>query len=100
MRAETLYEIATKLVELGAALTMVGGAGILLYRIKKAPAGVEPLSGKAVQLIAITTGLPLILILGLEERLDTSTIGTLTGFFLGYVLASLQFQPRKPGPPE
>jgi hypothetical protein len=101
MRPETLYVIATKLVEIVAAFAMISGVGVLFFLTKKLPVGAEPLGVHAVQLIVATMALPLILILSLEGKLDSSAIAALTGVSLGYVLSHIgQLLPRKPTPPE
>jgi len=101
MRAETLYVVTTKLVEIIAAFAMIGGLGILFLQTKKLPAGAEPLGVHAVRFVVVTMALPLLLILSLEGKLDSSAIGALTGVSFGYLLSHVgQLLPRKPNPPE
>lgn len=46
------------------------------------------MSGGNIQILAIGSGLPIILILGLERVFEPGTIGALLGGILGYVFSS------------
>ena len=97
-----MYEITIRLIELIAAFAMMSGLGVLFYRVKKLPAETKepvPLGSGTVQLIAVTMAIPLVLILGLEGRLDSSAIGTLLGVFFGYVFSHLGRCEAKSNPP-
>jgi hypothetical protein len=88
--ADTIHVVAVRIVEIIAALTMLSGIGLLFYRIKRQPNEVQKypaLGARTVQFVGVTMALPLILILGLEGKLESSAIAALLGAFFGYVLS-------------
>jgi len=72
------------IVEIIAALCMAGGLyGLYVAIIKHG----TPFGPRALQLLALTFGLPLILILGLEGRIGNEASATLIGVVIGYTLS-------------
>lgn len=99
--ADTIHVIAVRIVEIIAALTMLSGVGFLFYRIKRQPNETRDdhsFDARTVQFVGVTMALPLILILALEGKLESSATAALLGAFFGYVLSRVgRYQPRRNG---
>jgi hypothetical protein len=71
-------------IELGAGATMlIGGIGSLIYAGKR---GIGPGTIKLAGAVMI---IPVVLILALEKTLEPSTLGTVIGAVLGFVLSGV-----------
>jgi hypothetical protein len=67
-----------------AALIMAGGLYGVFYLVVKQNA---TLGVKTIHFLAIVFVLPLLIILGIYDKLERGTIGTLLGVIVGYVLS-------------
>jgi hypothetical protein len=79
-----MYQIGMSLVALIAALIMAGGLYGIFYLVVKQNATIGI---KAIQFLAIIFVLPLLIILGIYDKLDRGTASAILGVIVGYVLS-------------